>query len=175
MNNNEITYFLLYTFDTKELYAYSSDKKEIKKFLKFRDDSKFIKRKVLMDIDNRKHISIHHSDKRIRDYKFNISGVNVSIPLTYKEILEIETNKVNHDIYLVAISTVDPNIFTKKILGYLFDIGYTDSWMRWKYGGELKDNSFIIFMNIYGAYMNLHEIKKKAFKNIIGGNKNEKV
>lgn len=171
---NDIKYFLLYDFDTRELYAYSSNKKEIKTFLKFRNKNKFLKRELILNADQRKHLSCHHSNRRLRNYKFDVSGVPVSIPLTYKEILDIESIRVQQEVYLVTLSTIDPNIFNKKIFGSLFDIGYNNFWMKWRYGDDIEDTSFMLFMSMFGDYINLNEIRKKALKNIIGG-KDDKV
>lgn len=167
-----IKYYLLYEKKTNRLYAYSGDKKEMKRFLKFRNTSRFIKTSDEFNLEDRKHISAHHSQKRIKSYRFSIQGVMVEIPLTYDEINVINQCIISDDTILTALSTIDPNIFKKKIFTDLFNIQYCRYWMRWRHGVDVVENdteeatAFKKFMNQYSELMNLDAIKKEAIKKL---------
>ena len=169
---NIMKYYLIHKKDTGELYAYSSDKKEIKRFMKFRNTSKFIKSSGEFALEDRKHIAAHHSQRRIREYTFYLQGVKINIPLTHDEINIINQICIADDTYLTSLATIDPCIFKKKIMEYLLSIHYTRYWMRWRHGVDILEDyteeslAFRKFMSQFGEYMNLIKIKKEAIKNL---------
>lgn len=165
---NETAYYIFYLKEDDSIYAFTTEKEESIDFMKIRKKSIFLKEKRFLSMEERIDFLEKYSSCRLKKYKFTIKNIIFTMMLTYEEYLHIEGCGVMKNIIMTSHATIDPNIFNKKYFKALYDIGYIDSWMKWKYGidDDINYDSFLfdIFMKEYGNTVSLDKLRKELSK-----------
>lgn len=138
----------------------------MKNFMKIRNKSIFHQEIIRLSSSDLHDLFETESTKFIDRYNFYIDHVPMLCYLTKEEINEIEGIYSYYETILPATAVIDPNIFNKTIFHALSKIGYTDMWMKWKYGVMTEDIDMIfrIFLNMYGDTLNYEKLSKKIEK-----------
>lgn len=162
--NDLMKYYLIYYEDNAqgELYAYTSIKDEAKEFVRYRRNMKLKTREV--GLSERKYLSSMQSLCRIQSYQFRLSNILFSLPLTYDEVLYIESIQTKVDILLTGAATINPMIFNKKIMKDLETIRYTEFFLKYRIGTnvDLDDDRFLIFIRGFGETLNMKKIENEV-------------
>jgi hypothetical protein len=143
------------------VYAYSDDNKLIKKFIKTRDMTKFVSKKVSMRPSDLEEL--HESfdaGGMLLNYIFNQNGYEISLPVTRNEKMDFEGvgNKLAFvDIYTHAI--INPDIFKGKLRELLRVIEYDKAYHGWKKGissnTAFQPDMLSIFLELHGDTIDL--------------------
>ena len=157
-------YYLIYHVDASKeynLYAYTSDKKEAKDFLKYRNESIVMKKKDV-DSDERAFLCAKHGDLRVKYYTFKVDGAELKMPLSYREILFLEGDLTKTDIFLTGLANINPMIFKPKITRYLQIIRYNDFFLKYTMGTEINFDKdlFMHFIKKHGDTLDMKAIRK---------------
>lgn len=165
--NKKIPYYLIYKKEEykKYLYAYSTDKDTLIRFLKYRDLGQFSIKKKKCDLLEREYISSEYSGMRIYDRKFIISREELVIPVTLNEMNYIEYISYQLDIFLTSNAVISPFMFKPVCIRNLQLIRYNEFFLKYEKGtdADLLNDEFMIFAKQFGDTLDLDKVKDEVF------------
>ena len=154
MERKRSDYTFFYLLGQREPYAYSNDKSVIKKFCKTRNNEKFFVKKIPCDNITLNELNHDSPGRLLVNYRFEISGETLIIPITLNEKMNIEFigNQATL-VYVHMYASLPLNIFnrdTKKALRYL---DYDKTSEQTKEFHEFTPDMLVIFYKYYGDLM----------------------
>lgn len=153
----KIRYILFFKKDTKELYAYTDNKKMAKNFKKFRVESIFFEKEVYLDPDSIQELYEECRSCWIISYIF--TPYNIELPITEMEKLQMEHHAIQSIIEL-PLKMVPPEIFTEEVRNILASVGYDFIYNYYRINNKLgaltdiiQPNYFLYFLHLFGDTM----------------------
>lgn len=153
--------------DITDIYAIGTDKKQLKRFLRYRNPDKLTMDIIELNIHDSELLVLNHGYKNIREYSFVINGVYITIPITDNEMMRIEGASYQMECELTASSKLNPSIFTSQVKHDLKTIGYNRFYSKWMVGilpkEDMYTSNFILssFINKYQELLNMSKLQEE--------------
>lgn len=147
-------YTFFYLIGQKEPYAYSNDKDVIKSFRKTRNLEKFFIKKISCDNLSLSELNHESPGGLLINYKFHIGEIDVVIPITLNEKMNIEYigNEVSL-VYIHMYACIPMGIFTSEVRKALHCLDYDKTSQQSKKVHEFTPDMLMIFYKHYGDLM----------------------
>lgn len=150
-------YHFFYLEGSVDPYAYSNDRKVIKKFYNTRNMHKFFEKKILLNDQDLSDLNDEEPGGLLRDYHFKLTDdITLTIPITMNEKMEIESigNKISL-VYIHMYASIPMSIFTKDIQKALQNVEYDKTSQQDKNANyhAFIPNFLLIFYKEFGDLM----------------------
>lgn len=151
-------YYLFYSTENGSLYAYTDNKTLAKAFYETREKSIFLYQERMLDSSVLKEIHDEVPDALIEPYIFHMKNMDITIPITLREKLELEhtvIQTVSTSIYCSA--KINPEIFSDKVRKSLDVLHYSSVYNEYHDGfynmESLKADYLTCFLVLFGKTM----------------------
>ena len=146
-------YFLFFSKDTNELYAWTNDTRIKKEFLSIRKKELFHMRQLFLSKKDVKHLHEEKAENMLSEYCFNDF---ITFPITNIEKISIESfgNKTAV-ISIFGCVNINPKIFNDEVQEILEAIGYKSAYNYYENGKPMYHSIFradflSCFIHIFG-------------------------